>query len=199
VVNIGEYSEIVASRAVKDIIAGVGYLHRCGYVHKNLKPENLLYENLSEDSPLKISDFALSSILSTEVDMSSVCGSPGYAAPELLKGERFGSAVDMWAIGIITYIFGIGASNKSLENVAGRIKTFNEQQKAKGPSLEVSSTPRSRAISRADQHRDLSPLPGVDLHEVVAALPADLNAPEKEESASMSQEDTEEIKGEEAP
>lgn len=208
VVNYGQYSEIVAARAVKDIIAGIGYLHRCGYVHKNLKPENLLYENLSEDSPLKISDFALSSILRTEVDMSSVCGSPSYAAPELLKGQRFGNAVDMWAIGIITYILlcglepfssdspselfkkilkgqyefsspdwdeigingkdfvskllvidpkkrltaeaasrncwvsGIGASTTSLENVAARIKAFNEQQRAKARwrQLEIKTT-----------------------------------------------------------
>ncbi|KAK3768034.1 hypothetical protein RRG08_045854, partial [Elysia crispata] len=221
-------------------------------------PENLLYENLSEDSPLKIADFALSSVLSTEVDMSSVCGSPGYAAPELLKGERYGTAVDMWAIGIITYILlsgfepftcdspsqlfkkilkgqydftspewekigvngkdfvrkllvvdpkkrltaeaasrncwviGIGASTKSLPDVANRIKIFNEQQKSKGPSLEVSSTPRSRAVSRAGPEREMSPLPGVDPHELVAALP-DVIDQEKESCANLYSREGEDV------
>ncbi|XP_005107008.1 calcium/calmodulin-dependent protein kinase type IV [Aplysia californica] len=78
IVNVGTYSEAEASKAVQDIISGLMYLHSWGIVHRDLKPENLLYENLAEDSKLKISDFGLSSILSPEVDMTSVCGSPGY-------------------------------------------------------------------------------------------------------------------------
>jgi calcium/calmodulin-dependent protein kinase-4 len=81
-----------------------------------LKPENLLYENLAEDSKLKISDFGLSSILSPEVDMTSVCGAPGYTAPEILKGERFGKPGDMWSLGVICYILLCGSEPFSDEN-----------------------------------------------------------------------------------
>lgn len=104
IVNIGVYREQEASKAVHDIVSGLKYLHSWDIVHRNLKPENLLYENLSEDSKLKISDFGLSTILSSEVDMTSVCGSPEYTAPEILKGERYGKAGDMWSLGVIVYI-----------------------------------------------------------------------------------------------
>jgi len=104
IVNVGSYTEIQAARAVKDIVSALKYLHSWGIVHRNLKPENLLYENLSENSTLKIADFGLGMILSPEVDMSSVCGSPEYTAPEILKGERFGKPGDMWSLGVIVYI-----------------------------------------------------------------------------------------------
>jgi len=104
IVNVGTYTEGEAAKAVKDIVSGLQYLHSWGIVHRNIKPENLLYENLAEDSSLKISDFGLSSILSPEVDMTSVCGSPGYTAPEILKGERYGKPGDMWSLGVIAYI-----------------------------------------------------------------------------------------------
>jgi len=104
IVNVGAYTEVAAARAVNDIVSGLKYLHSWGIVHRNLKPENLLYENLSENSTLKIADFGLGMILSSEVDMSSVCGSPEYIAPEILKGERFGKPGDMWSLGVIVYI-----------------------------------------------------------------------------------------------
>ena len=54
------------------------YLHENGIVHRDLKPENLLYADSSEDAPLKLADFGLSKMLSQDVQMQTVCGTPGY-------------------------------------------------------------------------------------------------------------------------
>ncbi|KAM3846605.1 calcium/calmodulin-dependent protein kinase type IV isoform 2-T2 [Vipera latastei] len=104
IVEKGYYSERDAADAVKQILEAVAYLHANGIVHRDLKPENLLYATPAPDAPLKIADFGLSKIVADHVTMKTVCGTPGYCAPEILRGCAYGSEVDMWSIGIITYI-----------------------------------------------------------------------------------------------
>jgi len=52
---------------------------------------------------LKVSDFGLAKLVNTEL-MMTACGTPGYVAPEVLKGEGYGKAVDSWSIGVVIYI-----------------------------------------------------------------------------------------------
>ncbi|XP_078422345.1 calcium/calmodulin-dependent protein kinase type IV isoform X3 [Cetorhinus maximus] len=80
------------------------YLHENGIVHRDLKPENLLYASPTPDALLKIADFGLSKIADDQVTMKTVCGTPGYCAPEILRGCVYGPEVDMWSVGVITYI-----------------------------------------------------------------------------------------------
>ncbi|XP_043320422.1 calcium/calmodulin-dependent protein kinase type IV [Cervus canadensis] len=104
IVEKGYYSERDAADAVKQILEAVAYLHENGIVHRDLKPENLLYATPAPDAPLKIADFGLSKIVEHQVLMKTVCGTPGYCAPEILRGCAYGPEVDMWSVGIITYI-----------------------------------------------------------------------------------------------
>ncbi|XP_071169840.1 calcium/calmodulin-dependent protein kinase type IV-like [Mytilus edulis] len=104
IVTRGNYCEKDAAAAVKQILIAVHYLHQNGVVHRDLKPENLLYEDLTENSALKIADFGLSKILDHEVQMNTVCGTPGYGAPELLTGKTYTPAVDIWSCGVMIYI-----------------------------------------------------------------------------------------------
>ncbi|XP_019388018.1 PREDICTED: calcium/calmodulin-dependent protein kinase type IV [Crocodylus porosus] len=104
IVEKGYYSERDAADAVKQILEAVAYLHANGIVHRDLKPENLLYATPASDAPLKIADFGLSKIVEDQVTMKTVCGTPGYCAPEILRGCAYGPEVDMWSLGIITYI-----------------------------------------------------------------------------------------------
>ncbi|XP_067885918.1 calcium/calmodulin-dependent protein kinase type IV isoform X2 [Heterodontus francisci] len=80
------------------------YLHENGIVHRDLKPENLLYASPTPDALLKIADFGLSKIADDQVTMKTVCGTPGYCAPEILRGYAYGPEVDLWSVGVITYI-----------------------------------------------------------------------------------------------
>jgi len=102
----GSYSEREASDLVKDITSAIQYLHSIGIVHRDLKPENLIYLNQRADSPIKITDFGLAKFRSgSKLEaMTTACGTPGYVAPEVLKNEPYGKAVDMWSLGVILYI-----------------------------------------------------------------------------------------------
>ncbi|XP_041042282.1 calcium/calmodulin-dependent protein kinase type IV [Carcharodon carcharias] len=104
IVEKGYYSENDAAGAVKQILEAVAYLHENGIVHRDLKPENLLYASPTPDALLKIADFGLSKIADDQVTMKTVCGTPGYCAPEILQGCVYGPEVDMWSVGVITYI-----------------------------------------------------------------------------------------------
>lgn len=100
----GQYTEKDASEVVSQILDAVSYLHDAGIVHRDLKPENLLYATPNDDSKIMLSDFGLSK---TEVEgktLKTACGTPGYVAPEVLLQQPYGKAVDVWSIGVITYI-----------------------------------------------------------------------------------------------
>ncbi|XP_060700416.1 calcium/calmodulin-dependent protein kinase type IV [Hemiscyllium ocellatum] len=104
IVEKGYYSEKDAASAVKQVLEAVAYLHENGIVHRDLKPENLLYASPTPDALLKIADFGLSKITEEQVTMKTICGTPGYCAPEILRGYAYGPEVDMWSVGVITYI-----------------------------------------------------------------------------------------------
>ena len=83
------------------LINGVEYIHSLGVAHRDLKPENLL---LTENKILKIIDFGLSHEFNGEEFLKTKCGSPSYAAPEIIKGLPYdGFKTDIWCCGIILY------------------------------------------------------------------------------------------------
>ena len=93
--------EAEASRYFHQIISGVEYLHKLSVVHRDLKPENLL---LTADKGIKIVDFGLSNTYKAGETLKTACGSPCYAAPEMIAGKRYhGSQVDIWSCGVILY------------------------------------------------------------------------------------------------
>uniref|UniRef100_A0A8C0T0Q6 calcium/calmodulin-dependent protein kinase n=1 Tax=Canis lupus familiaris TaxID=9615 RepID=A0A8C0T0Q6_CANLF len=99
----GSYTEKDASHLVGQVLGAVSYLHSLGIVHRDLKPENLLYATPFEDSKIMVSDFGLSKIQAGNM-LGTACGTPGYVAPELLEQKPYGKAVDVWALGVISYI-----------------------------------------------------------------------------------------------
>merc|ERR1711892_1264971 len=108
IVEKGFYSEKDAADLIKQVLSAVAYMHDEGVVHRDLKPENLLYYSSKDggpesDSKIMISDFGLSKMEESGV-MATACGTPGYVAPEVLAQKPYGKAVDVWSIGVISYI-----------------------------------------------------------------------------------------------
>jgi len=98
------YSEQEAKQALQHICVAIKYCHDQNIVHRDLKPENILYSTPDEDSMLKIADFGLATLVRPNQLMTVACGTPGYVAPEILRGIAYGKEVDIWSIGVILYI-----------------------------------------------------------------------------------------------
>jgi calcium/calmodulin-dependent protein kinase I len=104
IVEKGSYTEHEAAQLVRKIVSAVEYLHNLGIVHRDLKPENLLLKSQDNDLEIAIADFGLSKIVGQQMMMQTACGTPSYVAPEVLNASGYGKEVDMWSIGVITYI-----------------------------------------------------------------------------------------------
>jgi calcium/calmodulin-dependent protein kinase I len=99
------YSEKEARDVVYILLSTIHYCHIRNIVHRDLKPENLLLSNSDDDAFIKLADFGFA--ISSQGGFSTLktqCGTPGYVAPEILSTQPYGKAVDMWSIGVITYI-----------------------------------------------------------------------------------------------
>ncbi|RYG50831.1 hypothetical protein EON66_11450, partial [archaeon] len=113
-----------ARRFFQQILAGVEYCHHHLVVHRDLKPENLL---LDEESNVKIADFGLSNCLEDGLFLRTSCGSPNYAAPEVISGNLYaGPEVDVWSCGVILYALLCGTlpfDDEIISNLFRKIKS----------------------------------------------------------------------------
>lgn len=111
-------SEGEARHFFRQIVSAVAYIHSQGYAHRDLKPENLL---LDENHNLKLIDFGLCARPKggMTTNLETCCGSPAYAAPELVMGQEYiGSMVDIWSMGVLLYALLCGCLPFDDENVA---------------------------------------------------------------------------------
>ena len=94
-------SELEACKFYQQIISGIEYLGKIKVVHRDIKPENLLLDNKNN---IKIVDFGLSNSYPKNQLLITACGSPCYAAPEMINGEKYyGLKADIWSSGIVLY------------------------------------------------------------------------------------------------
>lgn len=107
------YPEVEAKAAVRCLMEAVAYIHGHGIMHRDLKPENILLASRVSNTELKISDFGLAKMSKNyprRLPRShSICGSDFYLAPEVIKQEEYGREIDIWALGVITYVLLSGA------------------------------------------------------------------------------------------
>ncbi|KAF7323646.1 Protein kinase domain-containing protein [Mycena kentingensis (nom. inval.)] len=119
----GKFTEKDAVNVVRSILSGVKYLHDHDIVHRDLKPENILYRTKDPNSGLVIADFGIAKHLhASDEQLTTLAGSPGYVAPEVLKKEGHGKAVDVWGTGVITYVLLCGYTPFRAETPEGLMK-----------------------------------------------------------------------------
>lgn len=89
----GKISEDEARVIIRQILSGLEYCHSKRLVHRDIKPENILLDKLEN---IKIADFGLSNIMRDGEFLTTSCGSPNYAAPEIISGKSYcGPEVDI--------------------------------------------------------------------------------------------------------
>ncbi|KAF3201960.1 hypothetical protein TWF191_003209 [Orbilia oligospora] len=89
------------ARLFKQLITGLSHLHRFSIYHRDLKHENLM---MDQHGNVKIGDFGMAALQPAGKLFTSACGSPNYAAPEVVQGLPYnGSAADIWSSGVILY------------------------------------------------------------------------------------------------
>ena len=93
-----------ACEIIHKLCAAVYYLHSYGIVHRDLKPENIIMTDHTDNADIRLLDFGLSKILGPTEKCSEPFGTISYVAPEVLKQKYYGREVDIWSIGIITYL-----------------------------------------------------------------------------------------------
>ena len=97
----GALPEEEAVRLFRQIIGGLSYCHRFNICHRDLKPENIL---LDKHRNIKLADFGMAALQPDNRWLNTSCGSPHYAAPEIIHGRKYrGDKADIWSVGIILY------------------------------------------------------------------------------------------------
>ncbi|KAM9308409.1 serine/threonine-protein kinase H2 [Gastrophryne carolinensis] len=115
----GSFTERDATKVLQMVLDGINYLHGLGITHRDLKPENLLYYHPGADSKILVTDFGLANSgngKGGDWSMRTICGTPEYIAPEIILRKPYSNAVDMWALGVITYILLSGSMPFEDEN-----------------------------------------------------------------------------------
>jgi len=105
IVEAGTFNEVVAATCVKQMFLAVNYLHQNLIIHRDLKPENFLVATKApiEKAALKLIDFGISKRIKSGETAKTKTGTPNYIAPEIMNG-RYNEKVDIWSLGVITYI-----------------------------------------------------------------------------------------------
>ena len=80
------------------LLKGLLFLHYHGICHRDLKPDNILFD---DENNLKIADFSLADYY--EDGLKSVCGTPGYMAPEIFSQHLYDEKVDIFSLGVVLY------------------------------------------------------------------------------------------------
>jgi len=102
------YPEQEAKVLIKNLLEAVAFIHSKGIMHRDLKPENILLASKVSNTDIKISDFGLAKIskdFPRRLPRShSICGSDFYLAPEVIKQEEYGREIDIWSVGVVSYV-----------------------------------------------------------------------------------------------
>ncbi|XP_072390879.1 maternal embryonic leucine zipper kinase-like isoform X2 [Diabrotica undecimpunctata] len=140
----------------RQIVSAVAYLHSLGYAHRDLKPENIL---LDKHQNLKLIDFGLCAKPDGGMQnpLYTSCGSPTYAAPELVQGKQYlGTEVDVWAMGVLLYTLLAGALPFDDTNIDSLYKKILEGRYEEPSFLSLESLKLIRSMLQVDPKKRIT-------------------------------------------
>jgi calcium/calmodulin-dependent protein kinase I len=117
IVEKGAFTEEEGAALFAQILLSMEYLHKLNIVHRDVKPENILYSH-RDGTDIKLIDFGYAGIWRPDQQLTGLCGTPDYVAPEVLswydesdeKGIPYGASSDMWSMGVLLYVILSGCS-----------------------------------------------------------------------------------------
>ncbi|OQR98836.1 calcium/calmodulin-dependent protein kinase, partial [Thraustotheca clavata] len=98
-----QYTENDARTVMSKLASAVAYIHAQHIMHRDIKPENVLLYSSAPGAEIMLADFGFAR-LSLGNHLGTACGTPGYIAPEVVKGVEYGVAVDCWSLGVLLFI-----------------------------------------------------------------------------------------------
>lgn len=128
IVTQGKFHEREAQKIAAALVDALHYCHEHSIIHRDVKPENVL---LSDDD-VKLCDFGFAKQLRHPNEQAlDSCGTPGYAAPEILDGQSYGLEVDVFSLGVVTYIMLCGYPPFPMKLAQLRTHRFHVQYPSK--------------------------------------------------------------------
>jgi serine/threonine protein kinase len=115
--------EKYAKKYLKQLSSGLKYLLENKIIHRDLKPQNILVTNLGD---IKIADFGFARYFDNDMVIQTICGSPLYMAPEIMKNKKYDLKSDLWSVGIILYEMLVGHAPFRAKNIFDLMKQIEK-------------------------------------------------------------------------
>ena len=122
--------EKYAVKYLKQLSEGLKYLLSNNIIHRDLKPQNILITDVGD---IKITDFGFARYFDNDLLIQTICGSPLYMAPEIMKSQKYDYKSDLWSVGIIFYEMLVGNTPFKSKNIYELIRRI-ENDEVKVPS-----------------------------------------------------------------
>eukprot|EP00922_Rhytidocystis_sp_ex-Travisia-forbesii_P057885 GHVS01085650.1.p1 GENE.GHVS01085650.1~~GHVS01085650.1.p1 ORF type:complete len:723 (+),score=103.10 GHVS01085650.1:102-2270(+) len=128
----GRVDEHTARSFLLQMASGLKVLHEMNFLHRDLKPQNILLSDQSSAPTVKIADFGFARGLKPSEMAATICGSPLYMAPEILRYESYDVKADLWSLGAIMYELLYGRPPFSGRNPLQLLKNIESER---GPTF----------------------------------------------------------------
>lgn len=139
----GGLDEIVVRSFLRQLARALKFLRHRNLMHRDIKPQNLLLnpappEELARGHPvgvpiLKVADFGFARSLPNAMMAETLCGSPLYMAPEILRYEKYDAKVDLWSVGAVLYEMAVGKAPFRAQNHIELLKKIEQSKGVKFP------------------------------------------------------------------
>ncbi|TEB32743.1 other/ULK/ULK protein kinase [Coprinellus micaceus] len=147
----GGLDEIVVRSFLRQLARALKFLRHRNLIHRDIKPQNLLLnpappEELARGHPigvpiLKVADFGFARSLPNAMMAETLCGSPLYMAPEILRYEKYDAKVDLWSVGAVVYEMAVGKAPFRAQNHIELLKKIEQSKGLKFPDEEPNKSP----------------------------------------------------------
>ncbi|KAF8153267.1 other/ULK/ULK protein kinase [Crassisporium funariophilum] len=145
----GGLDEIAVRSFLRQLARALKFLRHEHLIHRDIKPQNLLLNPASHDDlgrghplgvpVLKVADFGFARLLPNAMMAETLCGSPLYMAPEILRYEKYDAKADLWSVGAVLYEMAVGKAPFRALNHIELLKKIEQSKSIKFPDEDPSS------------------------------------------------------------